>query len=99
MRYDGDAVTDLPALDALADRGDPPDRLDAERVRELDREARDALAHVDVEVVERRGGDVHDDLARARCGVGELLDPEHVGVAELVEDDGLHGFAPSFRTR
>jgi hypothetical protein len=50
-------------------------------------------------VVERRGGDVHDDLARARCGVGELLDPEHVGMAELVEDDGLHGFAPSFQTR
>ena len=65
-QVDGDAVADRPALDALAERGDPADRLDAERVGKLDREARDALAHVDVEVVERRGGDVDDDLARAR---------------------------------
>ena len=39
------------------------------------------------------------DLARARGGLGKLLDPEHVGVAKLVEDDGPHGFAPPSRTR
>ena len=47
------AVADLPALDALAELRDPADDLDAEDERQLDREARDALADVDVEVVER----------------------------------------------
>ena len=59
------AVARLPALDALADLGDPADDLDAEDERELDREARDALADVDVEVVESAGADVDQDLAGA----------------------------------
>ena len=93
-QVDGDPVADLPPLDALAERRDPPDRLDAERVRELDREARDAFANVDVEVVERRRRDVHHDLVDTGRRVGKLLDPKHVGLAELVEDDGLQGLAP-----
>ena len=50
-----DPVADLPPLDALAERRDSADRLHAERVRERDRKARDALADVDIEVVERAG--------------------------------------------
>jgi hypothetical protein len=90
----GDAVADRPSFDALTELGDASDGLDAEHVGEGDREPRDAFAHVDVEVVERRGGDVDDDLARAGNGIGEVLDAQHVGSAELVEDDRFH-VAPS----
>ena len=67
------ALADLPAGDALAERSDPPDDLDAEDERRLDREARDPFADVDVEVVQRRGEDVERDLARAGLRIGELL--------------------------
>ena len=45
---------------------DPSHGLHAEHVRELDRETGDTLADVDVEMVERRGRDVDDDLAVPR---------------------------------
>ena len=84
------AVADLPALDALAELGDPADDLEAEDERRLDREARGALADVDVEVVERAGRDVDQHLARAGPRVGNVFEPKHVDSAELVEHDRLH---------
>src|SRR5205823_13441143 len=68
------AVADLPALDALADLGDPPDDLDAEDERRLDREPGDALADVHIEVVERRGSDVDQHLPRARLRIGDVFE-------------------------
>ena len=56
----------------------------------LDRKPRDTLAHVDVEMVQRRGGDVDEDLARAGLGIRELFEPKNVGVPELVKDNRLH---------
>jgi hypothetical protein len=57
-------------------------------------EAGDALADVDVKVVERARGDVDRDLARPGLRVGELLQPKHVDAAELVEHDRLHTRPP-----
>src|SRR5207244_3666138 len=70
-------------------------------VGQLDREARRALAHVDVEVVERCRADLDHDLAGPGLWLAELLDPEHVDPAELVEDDSLHAaaFMSDFRSR
>ncbi len=67
------------------------DDLEARRVRHGDREAGDAGPDVDVEVVERGGVDAQDDLAGARPGVGDVLDAQHLGAAELVEAQGSHG--------
>ena len=89
------AVADLPALDALADLGDPPDDLDPEDERRLDREARQPLADVDVQMVERRRGDVDQHLARAGPRIGDVLELEAVQPAELVEHDCLHALASS----
>ena len=90
IRSSHDALADLPALDALAERGDPADDFDAGHERKLDREARDALADVDVEVVERAGGDVDQHLAAAWLGVGKVLHPQDAGTAELVEHNRFH---------
>jgi hypothetical protein len=84
------AVADLPAADALAERGDPPDRLDAEDERRLHVEARDAFAYVDVEVVEGARRDLDQHLARTGLRIVHLLDLQHVQPAELVEQHRLH---------
>ena len=93
-----DAVTDIPALDALAERCDAADGLHAEDVREPDRKPGNALSDVDVEMVERRGRDVDDDLVHAWRRIRQLLDAEDVAVAELVEDDRPHALAPLSRS-
>ena len=69
IRNGGNAIADLLARDALAERRDPADGLDAEDVRERDREARHALANVDVEMVQRARGDVEQHLSRAGLGI------------------------------
>ena len=72
-----------------------PDDLDAEDERRLDGEPRDALADVDVQVVERRRGDIDQHLARAGLRIGDILELEAVQPAELVEHDCLHALASS----
>ena len=72
------AIARRPALDAVSDAGDPTHDLDAEHVRWLDREAGDALANVDVEMVQRRGDDLEHDLAGTCFRVGELLQAQNV---------------------
>ena len=64
------AVADLPAGHALAERRDSPDDLDTEDERRLDGEARNPLADVHVQVVQRRGEDVEDDFTGPGCGSG-----------------------------
>ena len=83
------AVAFSPLFHALANGRDPADDLEPEDERRLDREARGALAHVDVEVVECAGEDVEQDLARARARRRHVLELQHVRPAELVKDDGL----------
>src|SRR3990172_5363583 len=83
-------IAGLPALDPGADLGDRAHDLEAENEREGDREAGDALADVDVEVVQGAGGDLHRHLARARLRVVHLLELQDVETAELVEPHCLH---------
>ena len=84
------AVAGRPLRDALADGVHPADDLEARRVRHGHREARDAGADVDVEVVEGGRVDAQDDLAGTRLRVRHVLDAQHLGPAELVEAQGSH---------
>src|SRR5581483_2069459 len=91
------AVADPPALDAVAQLRDPADHLEAEHEREVDGEARRALADVHVEVVERAGEHVDEHLSRPGPRRLHFLQPEDVGPAELVEHDRLHPPTSPFR--
>src|SRR5918996_817829 len=74
--------------------GDPPDDLEPQHVRRLDREARDPFADVDVEVVEGAGRHVERNLAGPRPWIVELLEPQDFGASELVENHRLHEIFP-----
>ena len=54
-------------------------------MRQRDREARDAFANVDVEVVERAGAELDRTSPGPGRRVVDLLEPENVRAAELVE--------------
>lgn len=50
-----------------------------------------ALAHADIEhAVDRDGVDLDHDLAGAGDGVGDVLEAQDLGPANLMDDDGLH---------
>ena len=66
-------------------------------MREREREPRDSLAEVDVQVVERTGADLDDDLARPRDRIGHGFDDELVASTELVEPQRLHVASRDFR--
>src|SRR5262249_12392200 len=77
----------LPALDPLAELRDPPDDLDTEDEGQVDGKARDALADVDVEVVERAGRNVDQHFSGAGPGIGDAFELQDVQSAELVQLD------------
>src|SRR5439155_792546 len=57
-------------------------------------ERRDPLAHEDVQVVQRAGADADEHLSGSRLRVGDVLKPELLGTAELVEGERLHFDSP-----
>ncbi len=92
-----DPVALLPALHPAPDRLDLTGDLDPERVRELDREAGDAFADVDVEVVQRGRPDPDRNLPGPRDRVVDLLEPQDVQAAELVRTVPLSRHRPPVR--
>ena len=54
------------------------------------RHRREALAHPEIEVVQRRGAQLDQDLAGLRDRIGRVLVSENVGAAVVVYPDGLH---------
>ena len=89
-----DAIADLPARDAGADRVDDAGAVDARDERQhraAEHLLAGAQAHVE-HAVDGRGMDADADLARARLRVGHVLVFEHVGRAELVDDVRFHSF-------
>ncbi len=79
-----------PPGDPFTDLHDLARDLDPEDVRERDREARNALSDVDVEVVERARPIANEHLARPRPRVVDLLDAQDVRMAELAKKHGSH---------
>ena len=87
-----DAVADGEAVDSRSERLD-----DAGAVRSQDpglRHGREAHAHPHVEVVERRGCEADENLAVGRLRIGNVLVPEDLRPAVLVDSDRLHGQNP-----
>ena len=85
-----DAVTRSDLGHALADSDDVAGDLEAERVRQRDRQPGGAVPHVDVDVVDRARAHAEERLPRAGLGVRHLLVPEHLGRPVLVEADRVH---------
>src|SRR5205085_4835879 len=53
-------------------------------------ERRDALAHEEIEVIQRARLHADEHLVRRDLRIGDVVVPELVGTAELVEREGLH---------
>ena len=88
-RVEHDAVAEHEAFDAGAGSRDNPGTVRSEDPGL--RHGREAHAHPHIEVVERRGGKANEYLALAGIRVGDVLVPEDVGAALLVDPDRLHG--------
>ena len=86
---DHDRAARLEAVDAVAERLDDAGAVRAEDARL--RHRRQALADPDVEVVQRRGAQPDEHLARGRHGIRHLLEHEHLRPAVLVDPNRLHG--------
>ncbi len=85
------ALPDLPvAVDVGAELRDRAHDLETEDVREVDLEARDALADVDVHVVERAGVHLDAHVPRLELRVLDLLELQAIRAAELVDAHRLH---------
>src|SRR5690606_34129980 len=88
-RVDDDPRARLEALDARAElRDDAGDVRAADvRHRRLDRQP---APDPQVQMVQRRGTDLDQDLARTRGRAGDIVDPHDLGPAEFTEDRSLH---------
>ena len=87
-----DPVADGETVDPRAERLDDPGT-----VRSQDpglRHGREAHAHPHIEVVERRGCEADENLAVGRHRIGNVLVPQDVRTAVLVDSDRLHGHNP-----
>src|SRR5690606_9272490 len=83
-------VADLPALDTLAERGDPAGALEPDDVRRAGRRRVVALPLQQVGAVDRARHHVDDDLARARDGVRDLGPLQHFRAARFPHRDRMH---------
>ena len=77
-------------VDALAGVRAHAGPVGAGRVGEGGQIAVGARPHVRLERVHPGGLDPYQDLARDRCRLGQLFEPQDLRLAELVDDDGAH---------
>jgi hypothetical protein len=87
-RIEDDALTRLEPADAFSERFH-----DAGAVRAEDaglRDGRQSLADPDVEVIERRGVQTDEHLARPCDRIGSLFEHEYLGTAVVVDPDRTH---------
>ena len=83
-----DALADLQAGHSVAQCLDHSGPVGAEDARL--RHGRQSLANPDVEMVQRRGAEAHEHLARSSLRIGCLLEHEHLGPAVLVDSHRPH---------
>src|SRR5439155_1688032 len=94
VRVHAHAVADPETGHVGTDLGDVAGDVAAGPEGERGLERRNPLAHEDVQVVQRAGADADDHLSGSRLRVGDVLKPELLGTAELVEGERLHFDAP-----
>ena len=86
-----DAITDLPLVgDSRANLDDLAGQLEAEHAARIDREARDALAEIDVEVVERARSHLDQHLVGQGLRGLDVLDDDLVDPTELMKQRCSH---------
>ncbi len=88
-RVDHDPLAEREPVDAFPERLDGPRAVGAEDPRL--RHGREALAHPEIEVVERAGAKADEHLAGRGLGVGRVLVPQDVGASVLVDSYGFQG--------
>jgi hypothetical protein len=84
-----DPLPHVEPVDALPERLDHAGAVCTEDPRL--RHGRQPLADPDVEVVERRGTEADEHLSRAGNRIRDVLDPDDVRAAVLVDPGGEHG--------
>ena len=85
-----DVLTDREVVDLLADRDDRAGALQAEQQGWGTGPVIATCPGQHVGPVDPRSGDRHNDVARARTGVGALLEQQPFGPTELTNDDCQH---------
>ena len=83
-------VAGLPVGDALADLRDFAGCVDAHDVREVARHTGDALADVDIDVIDSRGAHPHQHFTRTGARRFDVLVAHGLGPAVAAQDDGFH---------
>ena len=88
------AIADSPLGRAGADRFDLAGAVRSRHVRQLGLDRVSAASDVRVDGIDARGFDADDNFVRTGRRIGKLLEAHCLGSAELVNDDGLHRWAP-----
>src|SRR4029077_2166446 len=85
-----DAIAPLELADAVADGLDHAGRIAAGNVGQWWQLSVGAGADVSVDRIDTGGVDLHEHLARTRLGIGQLVELQDLGAAELVYTDRPH---------
>src|SRR6187200_155169 len=88
-RVEDDPLPDVEPVDALPERLDHAGAVCTQDPRL--RNGRQPFADPDVEVVERRGPEADEHLARAGNRIRDFLDPDDLRATVLVDPGGEHG--------
>ena len=89
-RVDDDFVPHLRALNVLSHGRHHPSGIRAQNVGHLQLRARTPLAHPDIQVVQASTQDLEHDLSTSCLRLFDILDPQNVQVAVLVNHCCLH---------
>jgi hypothetical protein len=89
-RSDGDPIAGFEPRDVLADCLDDAGGVAAGDMGHLQIDTGEPAAGVDVQVVQRGGFDVDDDLVSIGLGIGEVAVLQHVALAVFFELNCLH---------
>ena len=88
-----DPIAALELAHAVADRLDHPGAVAAGDVGERREHGVGSRADVGVDRIDTGSPDPHEHLARSRLGVGDLVELQDLGTAELVHADRLHALS------
>jgi hypothetical protein len=89
-RGDCDPIAGFESRDVSSRFLDDARRVATGDMGHLQVDAREATTGVDVQVVERAGLDIDEDLPSIGFGIGEVAVLQYVGIAVLAELNGLH---------
>lgn len=95
-REGGDGLADREAIDTVAERGDGTNDLQPHDERD-GRGRNDTTAHQRFREVDSGIAHLHEDFARGRGGIRNVLQDKRFGAADGADDDRFHLGARGFR--